>query len=145
MNRSDYLKKLGISALRLNNIFLPRHEGQKFDRVSTLLDLDEALGTPEDFIYLADMLHARNISLILDLPVYPYLKKLKVVHKSKTPNSNTKDKNDSFIGSDIKETSNIIDDDDDQIARAISLWSDRGADGFYLLVNKNLNSLTNIT
>lgn len=139
------MKTLGISALHLNNIFPSRHKGDIFIPVATILELDEALGTPEDFIYLAEVLHSRNISLVLDLPVYPYVKKLQPVHKLKSADEDQQAKLLSANKYNDTEDSkhnfddNVLQGTDDEIGRAIKLWSDRGAYGFYLLVSNDVN------
>lgn len=72
--RLDYLMDLGVKAVRLNSIFSSKNYPESYSSVTSLTDIDENLGTQEDFDALLTNLHRRNMSLILDLPLYPFVK-----------------------------------------------------------------------
>ena len=72
----DYLKNLSIRAVRLNSIFQSKHYPDHYQDVESLLEIDKVLGTIADFDNLVAVLKEQNISLILDLPIYPFFGKL---------------------------------------------------------------------
>lgn len=74
--RLDYLRDLGVQAVRLNSIFPAPHYPEYYSNISNMTDVNRELGTLEDFSVLAREIHRRNMSLILDLPLYPFVKSL---------------------------------------------------------------------
>nr|XP_012224804.1 PREDICTED: maltase A2-like isoform X1 [Linepithema humile] len=72
--RLDYLKGLGVRAIRLNSIFPASHYPEYYSNISNMTDVNRELGTLEDFSVLVREVHRRNMSLILDLPLYPFVK-----------------------------------------------------------------------
>lgn len=76
ISRADYFQTLGIGAVRLNSIFPSTHYPDHFQDVTSLTAVDEVLGKVEDLQKFAAVLHERNISLILDLPIYPFVNHL---------------------------------------------------------------------
>ncbi|XP_046141397.1 neutral and basic amino acid transport protein rBAT-like isoform X2 [Osmia bicornis bicornis] len=74
--RLDYLKELGIRGIRLNSIFPAAHYPEYYSNIDNLTDLNEHLGTLDDFATLVRQVHRRNMSLLLDLPLYPFVKTL---------------------------------------------------------------------
>ncbi|XP_058057830.1 neutral and basic amino acid transport protein rBAT-like [Anopheles bellator] len=74
--RVEYFQTLGIAAVRLNSIFPSKHYPDHFQEVTSLVDVDGVLGKLEDVQKLTAALHERNISLVLDLPIYPFLGRL---------------------------------------------------------------------
>ncbi|XP_076181656.1 alpha-amylase 3 isoform X2 [Ptiloglossa arizonensis] len=76
MMRLDYLKKLGVRGIRLNSIFPATHYPEHFLDIKNLTDLNTNLGTLEDFDKLVKDIHQRNMTLILDLPLHPFVKTL---------------------------------------------------------------------
>lgn len=74
--RLDYLKKLGVRGIRLNSIFPAAHYPEYYANIENLTDLNRELGTLDDFAALVRETHRRNMSLILDLPLYPFVKTL---------------------------------------------------------------------
>lgn len=74
--RLDYLKELGVRGIRLNSIFPAVHYPEYYSNIDNMTDLDKNLGTLEDFGMLVREIHRRNMSLILDLPLYPFVKNL---------------------------------------------------------------------
>ncbi|XP_055644916.1 neutral and basic amino acid transport protein rBAT-like [Toxorhynchites rutilus septentrionalis] len=76
IGRVEYFNSLGIAAIRLNSIFPSKHYPDNFQDVTSLAAVDEVLGKVEDLQKLAAVLHERNISLVLDIPIYPFVKQL---------------------------------------------------------------------
>ncbi|XP_043488838.1 maltase A2-like isoform X1 [Polistes fuscatus] len=74
--RLDYLKRLGVRGIRLNSIFPAPHYPEYYSDVSNMTDINVNLGTLKDFEKLVHEIHRRNMSLILDLLLYPYVKTL---------------------------------------------------------------------
>jgi len=72
--RLDYLKDLGVRAIRLNSIFPALHYPEYYSDISSMTDVNRELGTLEDFLALVHEIHKRNMSLVLDLPLYPFVK-----------------------------------------------------------------------
>jgi glycosidase len=66
----NYLRGLGVGAVRLNSIFASLHYPEDYYNAESLTEVDHKLGNIEDVRTLAKKLHANNISLILDLPVH---------------------------------------------------------------------------
>lgn len=75
INRMDYLndgdpnsgKSLGVEGIWLTPVFLsPSYH--KYD-VQDYYQIDPAFGTEDDLLELAELCHARNVKLILDLPI----------------------------------------------------------------------------
>ncbi|XP_055684492.1 neutral and basic amino acid transport protein rBAT-like [Lutzomyia longipalpis] len=124
-SRIDYLESLGVGAVRLNSIFPAKHYPDHFQNVTTLLDIDEILGTPRDLTYLARILQRRNISLILDLPIYPLVKHLAVIRENFTEATNSTDTEDEEVFQDS-------DTSEDPVLTAMRFWLSMGVDGFYV-------------
>lgn len=119
--KTDYIMSLGVRGVRLNSIFHTPHYPKDFNNVTSLTRIDPILGNITDFEILAKHLHSRNISLMLDLPLYPFLRKLpqKVAFNQ------------------LNETSNLLKDlkanaEHDPIEEALSFWIEHNVDGFYL-------------
>ncbi|XP_076749297.1 maltase A1 isoform X2 [Xylocopa sonorina] len=74
--RLDYLKELGMRGIRLNSIFPAVHYPEHYTNIQSLVDLNKELGTLDDFSTLVREIHRRNMSLILDLPLHPFVKTL---------------------------------------------------------------------
>ena len=75
-SRLDYLYDLGVQGVRLNSIFPAPHYPEYYFDVTNLTDLNEHLGKMQDFDNLVKGIHTRNMTLILDLPLYPLIKDL---------------------------------------------------------------------
>ncbi|XP_072760582.1 maltase A2 isoform X1 [Anoplolepis gracilipes] len=74
--RLDYLKGLGVQAIRLNSIFPASHYPEYYSEISNMMDVNKDLGTLEDFSALVREIQKRNMSIVLDLPLYPFVKNL---------------------------------------------------------------------
>ncbi|XP_070519930.1 alpha-amylase 3 isoform X2 [Cardiocondyla obscurior] len=75
ITRLDYLKDLGVRAIRLNSIFPAPHYPEYYSDISSMTDVNKELGTLDDFAVLVREVHKRNMSIILDLPLYPFVKR----------------------------------------------------------------------
>ncbi len=126
-SRIGYLHSLGVGVVRLNSIFPAKHYPDHFQNVTTLMDIDEVLGGKRELKIVVDSLHAKNMSLVLDLPIYPLIRELSESQSSRFNESN----NQAFK---IQSPTNddVDDDDDDMISKAIKLWTGLGVDGFYI-------------
>lgn len=74
--RLDYLRELGVRTIRLNSIFPASHYPEYYSEISNITDVNENLGTLEDFSALVREIQKRNMSIVLDLPLYPFVKSL---------------------------------------------------------------------
>lgn len=130
--RAAYIKSLGARAVRLNSIFPAEHYPEDFSNVTSLVTIHKSLGTMHDFDLLVYALHSRNISLILDLPLYPVVREIKLsklfLHtKNKTESLLEYMKDDYVSKAEFVDESNA-----DPISEAIDFWIKQGVDGFYL-------------
>lgn len=73
MKRLDYVQDLGVKVVRLNSIFRCSHYPEHYGNITSLEDIQEQLGTLGDFKALVDEVHRRNMFLVLDLPLHPYV------------------------------------------------------------------------
>ncbi|XP_023289386.1 neutral and basic amino acid transport protein rBAT isoform X2 [Orussus abietinus] len=89
--RLDYLKHLGVQGIRLNSIFRASHYPEHYSNITSLTDLEPHLGTMDDFSSLVRQIHERNMSLLLDLPLYPLVKDFGEA-LTETPGSNGSEK-----------------------------------------------------
>ncbi|XP_017883359.1 maltase A2-like isoform X2 [Ceratina calcarata] len=160
--RLDYLKKLGVRGIRLNSIFPAAHYPEYYSNIENLTDLNKELGTLDDFATLVREIHRRNMSLILDLPLFPFIKTLYEDNTfSEKPNRTDKavrERRDvpdrlevvptpstslEAIRGALSSISPAVDKPQHQpltsnpvaespITAAIKIWLERGVDGFYL-------------
>ncbi|KAG4072321.1 hypothetical protein HA402_004253 [Bradysia odoriphaga] len=117
--RIGYLHSLGVGVVRLNSIFPSKHYPDHFQNVTTLMDIDEVLGGKKELKVVADSLHARNMSLVLDLPIYPLIREL----------SEPQDENNQTVAVFSTDDDSV---DEDVILKALKLWIGLGVDGFYI-------------
>ncbi|CAH0554644.1 unnamed protein product [Brassicogethes aeneus] len=110
----DYIKSLGVKAIRLNSIFNTPNYPEDYENITNLLDIAPVLGTKDDFQKMVRYLDSRNISVILDLPLYPLYKKL--------PNMVINNKNNETF---------LVQDHND-IEKALYHWKNLNVKGFYL-------------
>lgn len=131
-HRTEYLNKLGVVGVRLNSIFPSNKQPNHFQNVTTLLAIDEVLGSADDLQNLAKTFHTNNLSLILDLPIY-FIEKLEPIPM--------------FVEESTKHPM-ILDEGTLRVARASSekntvfhamaLWMRCGIDGFYIKGLENM-------
>lgn len=122
--RVGYLHSLGVGVVRLNSIFPAKHYPDHFDNVTSLTDIDDVLGSKKELKIVIDSLHAKNMSLVLDLPIFPIVTQLT---ESRSLMSNGSSDEDSFSSA-----QNTHNDDDNLVLNAIKLWTGLGVDGFYV-------------
>lgn len=110
----------------MNSIFSAKHYPDNFKEIESFREISTELGTIEDLEYLVGVLHEKNISIILDLPLYPKVMKLEQLKVEKL----TRDaKNSSLYGEqNLMEVSFV----ETMITRVMSFWLSKGIDGFYL-------------
>ncbi|KRT83301.1 hypothetical protein AMK59_3396, partial [Oryctes borbonicus] len=128
--RADYLSSLGVKGVRLNSIFAAEHYPEHYENITSLTSLAKELGTLNDFKILVDALRLRNISVLLDLPVWPVVEKLKddtvEVHQFNEVEYNSPSVEFLKSASLIKESQH------DEITQALYFWLEHKVDGFYL-------------
>ncbi|XP_031351912.1 4F2 cell-surface antigen heavy chain-like isoform X2 [Photinus pyralis] len=120
--RVDYLSSLGVQAVRLNSIFASLQYPENYNNVTTLTEIAPQIGKLADLTLLVNSLHNENIRLVLDVPIWPLIKRLK--------------RRDFTNGSSFNEENF----ENDPIEDALTFWANLGVDGFYL---KGLELLTN--
>lgn len=130
-HRTDFITKLGAIGVRLNSIFPSKHQSERFQNVTTLFAIDEILGSTDDLKELVQTFHRNNLSLILDLPVYPYLTQLEPAAEL-IAESNTQSSDGTLRIARASEDKNTV-------VQAISLWMKYGIDGFYIKGLENLH------
>lgn len=133
--RANYLQKLGVKAVRISYIFPSNSYPEHYFRVTNLTTIERNLGTIDDFKYLIKTLHNRNISIVLDLPLYPYFDELKVQERGKEDDSEMDGSNyinkHVIVKSSHNET-HIYKEGRSVIADIIKFWVETGVDGVYL-------------
>ncbi|XP_018055882.1 PREDICTED: neutral and basic amino acid transport protein rBAT-like isoform X1 [Atta colombica] len=158
--RLNYLKNFGIRTIRLNSIFPAPHYPEYYSDISNMTDVNKELGTLGDFSVLVREIHRRNMSIILDLPLYPFMKSLNEAKANETERTlrERRDLANSAIIHDIlpsapstidairdtlstplqevkRETfpsSHLARQQEHPVSEAIKIWQQRGVDGFYL-------------
>ena len=164
-NRLDYIESLGVRGVRLNPIFSSKQYPIDYMDVDSLIDIDPSLGSITDFDEMIAAIHKRKISLILDLPLYPFVKDFgdepvklnftdKNVERHDTLSNfpSQRDTVENMLAAreqpervpNLRVFNNVIVNflDDHEVTKAIKYWRDRGVDGFYL---KGLEYYTNET
>lgn len=132
VSRADYIQSLGVKAVRLNSIFSATHYPEDYKNVTSLIKIEKSLGNMNDFTLLAYALHSRNISLVLDLPLWPVVRELKisklVIRKENQTESVAEYMQDDFVNK-----AEFLDQSEmDPISEAIDFWVRHRVDGFYL-------------
>lgn len=127
--RAQYFQNLSIGAIRLNSIFEAKNYPENYKNIESLMNISKQLGTIEDMRVLIAELHLRNISLILDLPLYPMYQKL----EPSTMENLTRNVTDKVVIVDdevIRMERSLI--DNNGITNVMRFWLSQGVDGFYL-------------
>ncbi|KAM7354720.1 amino acid transporter heavy chain SLC3A1-like [Cochliomyia hominivorax] len=142
---TDYLKALGVSAIRLNSIFPCTDYPDNYENITSLMDVANVLGSLEDLRQLSQSLHARNISLILDIPLFPILKALgksdgaevgKVLASTQINESGAESSSTTTARPIITENT---------ITQALKHWVKLGVDGFYIKGLEKFNDLEDLS
>lgn len=108
----------------MNSIFSAKHYPDNFREVESLMEISPQLGTVKDLEYLINVLHEKNISLILDLPLYPIYQRL----QPPVPENLTTE---APPFEEFRRVSRSLI-DDNIITNVMRYWLSKGVDGFYL-------------
>lgn len=134
-SRVQYLKQLGVGAIRLNSIYPSKNYPEAYQDTTTYFSIDHHLGDFNDFEALVINLQKNNIALLLDLPLLPLVKKLHVSeHVSEIQAQDTGAAVEHHLSAPGSTTN------DNLILKAIKFWTDKGVDGFFI---KDLESFHN--
>lgn len=133
--------------MRLNSIFEAEHYPEVYSQVHNLTDISSVLGNMKDFSFAVNMLHKRNISVVLDLPLSPFIKQLSISEKVMQTETDITAENtwlffmDSTIDNETERKSNTVGPKEikqteahsgNMVSAAISYWLKNGVDGIYL-------------
>ncbi|XP_051175305.1 neutral and basic amino acid transport protein rBAT-like isoform X2 [Leptopilina boulardi] len=144
--RLGYLQKLGVKGVRLNSIFPADHYPEYYSNITSLMDVNPILGEMKDFDQLLLEIHKRNMTLILDIPLYPFIKDFDVADVNETKKI-LKQRRDispqllptvasfEIMGDILTTRTSILEtvaEENDEITLAIKFWTEKGVDGFYL-------------
>lgn len=127
-NRTKYLKSIGVAAIRLNSVFPSKHYPDDYKNITSLIEVASLLGTEKDLIELVETLHAQNISLVLDLPIHPFVEYLSKTNWESNVQPNATSASIATtepIRHTSNETVNVV-------TQAIHKWINLGVDGFYV-------------
>jgi glycosidase len=141
-----YFTSLGVQVVRLNSIFQAEHYPEHYDQVQNLTEISSVLGTMKDFNFAVNMLHRQNISIVLDLPLSPFIKHLSMSEETeaKTDAAEKKSQLVLMYSATENETEHPLNVDasnrlktvephsDNMITSAIGYWLENGVDGIYL-------------
>lgn len=111
----------------MNSIFTSKHYPDNFRDVESLYEISKELGTVKDLENLISVLHDKNISLVLDLPLYPIYQRLQ---PSSIKPVNSSAQEDPQVEEYRRIDRSII--DENRITSVIKFWLSKGVDGFYL-------------
>ncbi|XP_046387561.1 uncharacterized protein LOC124157110 [Ischnura elegans] len=124
-SRVNYLKAIGVQVLYLNAVLRTSgHYPEDHVQVASLTEIEPALGGESDFAYLSRSLHEVNISLLLDLPIHPFISQLSEL-----------DGNVSTVHATSSEQQGIPSkavNGEKVVTNALVHWMSLGVDGFYL-------------
>lgn len=118
--------------VRLNSIFPSNKQASHFQNVTTLLAIDEVLGSVEDLQNLTRTFHNNNLSLILDLPIYSIekLEPIPMIVEESTKHPMILDEGTLRVARASTEKNTIM--------HAMEVWMHCGIDGFYIKGLENL-------
>lgn len=123
--KTDYILSLGVKGVRLNSIFACTDYPDDYKNVTSLTEIAKPLGTIRDFGVFANALHARNLSLILDLPLHPLVKHL-------SANQELLELNKTELKPAVEFLKTKRAHQEDMVSQALIYWQSHGVDGFYL-------------
>ncbi|KAL9930755.1 amino acid transporter heavy chain SLC3A1-like isoform 1-T2 [Glossina fuscipes fuscipes] len=140
--RIDYLKALGVTAIRLNSVFNSPHYPEDFENVTSLKIIAPYLGDLDDMRQLTRMLHSNNISIILDVPLHPFIKELGEssggLFNNNSINENADDDQyETTTQRQIVVTKNLI-------TECLQYWLEMGIDGFYVKGLEHVEDIENL-
>lgn len=120
IKKLDYIHDLGASAIRLNSIFEANNYPEQYYNVTNLMSISRDIGNIKDFEKLVKAVKAKNMSLVLDLPVLSLANVVSVIDTNYTV----------LFSNDVSAKYT------DQTSAALAFWSQvHSVNGFYL---KNL-------
>jgi glycosidase len=132
----------------LNSIFPSKNYPDHFEEVTTLLNVDEVLGKIDDIAKLSAALHEQNITLVLDIPIYPYITQLntsRYVSMETVQNVQVIDPETSVVSEYARlSRSLVMSNETNLISNAMRFWLSKGVDGFYLKGLENLAADPNL-
>lgn len=134
-HRTDYLKKLGVIGVRLNSIFPSKNQPEHFQNISTLNAIDDLIGSAEDLKNLVRSFHTNNLSLILDLPIYPFITRLEPVMTIIEDST----KHPMIMDEGTLRVARASSGEKNTVVQAILLWMKCGIDGFYIKGLENMH------
>lgn len=123
-SRIDYLKKLGVAGVRLNSIFPSENYPHHLQNVTSLLEIYSNLGTPHNLATVVRSLHDKNMTLILDLPIHPYLSQLDSVDVEFSEEMNSLEDGSLRIARSVQYKNRVLE--------ALRQWTNYDVDGFYI-------------
>lgn len=138
-NRLDYIKNLGVDAIRLNSVFPSEHYPDNFLNVSSLLEIEKLLGGTKEMGFLVESVHERNMTLVLDLPIFPLLTQLGEAEGRWNISAV-----DDYVGEDAVLASRSKRNADNVVTHAMKLWLSLGLDGFYVKGLENFQGDPNL-
>lgn len=113
--QEPYLSALGVRGVRLNSIFASPNYPEDYENITSLTKIAPVLGSKESFELMVKRLDSKNISVILDLPLYPLYKQLP-----------------SVIAINTKSNESFLTQEQNDIAKALQQWRSSNVKGFYL-------------
>ncbi|XP_045473117.1 neutral and basic amino acid transport protein rBAT-like [Harmonia axyridis] len=126
---ADYIVALGVSVVRLNSIFETLRYPEDYKNVTSLINIAKPLGNINDFESMVNHLKSKNLSIVLDLPVYPLLKELSFDKRNIMKNLSSDESSMDFLRASNQR---------DPIEEALLHWTRLGVQGFYLKGLENL-------
>ncbi|XP_001604982.1 neutral and basic amino acid transport protein rBAT [Nasonia vitripennis] len=164
--RLDYLQNLGVKGIRLNSIFRSQQYPQHYMDIESLTEADPILGDTADFTKMVSAIHQRNMTLILDLLLFPFVKDFGGSANLSSNDQFVRHKrNEAIAATDLPSRSETMESllsapvnpsvdvssstvrptvpsflEEHPVTKSIRHWSDLGVDGFYL---KGLEHYTN--
>jgi hypothetical protein len=143
-----YFTSLGVQVVRLNSIFYAEHYPEGYEEVQNLTEISPVLGNMKDFNFAVNMLHRQNISVVLDLPLSPFIEQLHLNEKEMQAetdgsveetnrlihmDSTTEDETGNHLNVEaLNRVKRMQVHSDNIVTAAISFWLKNGVDGIYL-------------
>ncbi|XP_044754055.1 maltase 1-like [Coccinella septempunctata] len=132
---ADYIVALGVSVVRLNSIFDTPRYPEDYKNVTSLVNIAKPLGNTNDFESMVNHLKSKNLSVVLDLPVYPLVKELAFDKRNLVRNQSSEESQIDHLRASNQ---------GDPIEEALLHWSRLGVRGFYLKALENLADEPNL-
>ncbi|XP_042869056.1 neutral and basic amino acid transport protein rBAT-like isoform X2 [Penaeus japonicus] len=117
LNRIDYLKNIGIKAIRLNSVLETRDYLHSLTPVTNYTAVDPIFGSNKDLHLLAAVLHEKEMYLLMDIPL----------NFNTSPN----------LGADVNDTGMAVNQMKDRhlplshVSEGLRYWLSLGVDGFF--------------